>query len=49
MKKVILISAVILFAACGTSVKPEEIKADSVNSDSVKADSVHIDTLTIKK
>ena len=45
MKKVILISAVILLAACGTScVKPEEIKADSV-----KADSVHIDTLTIKK
>jgi uncharacterized lipoprotein len=45
MKKVILISAVILLAACGTSdVKPEEIKADSV-----KTDSVHIDTLTIKK
>jgi hypothetical protein len=44
MKKVILISAVILFAACGTSVKPEEIKADSV-----KTDSVNIDTLTIKK
>jgi len=44
MKKIILISAVILFAACGTSVKPEEIKADSV-----KTDSVNIDTLTIKK
>ena len=44
MKKVILISAVILLAACGTSVKPEEIKADSV-----KTDSVNIDTLTIKK
>jgi|694.fasta_scaffold00108_82 outer membrane biogenesis lipoprotein LolB len=44
MKKVILISAVVLLTACGTSgVKPEEIKADSV-----KADSVHIDTLTIK-
>ena len=45
MKKVILISAVILLAACGTSgFTPKEIKADSV-----KADSVHIDTLTIKK
>jgi major membrane immunogen (membrane-anchored lipoprotein) len=45
MKKVILISAVVLLAACGTSgFTPKEIKADSV-----KADSVHIDTLTIKK
>ena len=45
MKKVILISAVILLAACGTSgFTPKEIKADSV-----KADSVNIDTLTIKK
>ena len=44
MKKVILISAVILLAACGTGFTPKEIKADSV-----KADSVHIDTLTIKK
>lgn len=50
MKKVILISAVVLLAACGTSgFTPKEIKADSVNSDSVKSDSVHIDTLTIKK
>jgi uncharacterized lipoprotein len=49
MKKVILISAVILLAACGTGFTPKEIKADSVNSDSVKSDSVHIDTLTIKK
>lgn len=45
MKKVILISAVVLLAACGTSgFTPKEIKADSV-----KADSVHVDTLTIKK
>lgn len=44
MKKVILISAVILLAACGNGFTPKEIKADSV-----KADSVHIDTLTIKK
>ena len=44
MKKVILISAVILLAACGTGFTPKEIKADSV-----KADSVNIDTLTIKK
>jgi hypothetical protein len=43
MKKLIFIGAILL-AACGTGVKPEEIKADSV-----KADSVHIDTLTIKK
>jgi hypothetical protein len=44
MKKVILISAVVLLTACGTGFTPKEIKADSV-----KADSVHIDTLTIKK
>ena len=44
MKKVILISAVILLAACGNGFTPKEIKADSV-----KADSVNIDTLTIKK
>jgi hypothetical protein len=45
MKKVLLIIAVLLNAACGASVfTPKEIKADSV-----KADSVHIDTLTIKK
>ena len=45
MKKVILISAVVLLTACGTSgFTPKEIKADSV-----KSDSVHIDTLTIKK
>ena len=54
MKKVILISAVVLLTACGTGFTPKEIKADSVNSDSdnsdsVKSDSVHIDTLTIKK
>ena len=49
MKKVILISAVVLLTACGTGFTPKEIKADSVKSDSVKADSVHIDTLTIKK
>lgn len=44
MKKVILISAVILLTACGNGFTPKEIKADSV-----KSDSVHIDTLTIKK
>jgi hypothetical protein len=44
MKKVILISAVVLLTACGTGFTPKEIKADSV-----KADSVHVDTLTIKK
>ena len=44
MKKVILISAVVLLTACGNGFTPKEIKADSV-----KADSVHIDTLTIKK
>ena len=49
MKKVILISAVILLTACGNGFTPKEIKADSVKSDSVKSDSVHIDTLTIKK
>jgi starvation-inducible outer membrane lipoprotein len=49
MKKVILISAVVLLTACGTGFTPKEIKADSVKSDSVKSDSVHIDTLTIKK
>ena len=49
MKKVILISAVVLLTACGTGFTPKEIKADSVKSDSVNSDSVHIDTLTIKK
>lgn len=49
MKKVILISAVVLLTACGTGFTPKEIKADSVKADSVKSDSVHIDTLTIKK
>ena len=44
MKKVILISSVVLLTACGNGFTPKEIKADSV-----KADSVHIDTLTIKK
>jgi len=44
MKKVILISAVVLLTACGNGFTPKEIKADSV-----KADSVNIDTLTIKK
>ena len=44
MKKVIVISAVILFAACGTDVKPAEIKADSV-----KADSTKVDSLIVKK
>jgi hypothetical protein len=40
MKKVILISAVILFAACGTAVKPAEVKADSVKADSTQIDSL---------
>ena len=40
MKKVILISAVILFAACGTAVKPAEVKADSVKVDSTQIDSL---------
>jgi uncharacterized lipoprotein len=40
MKKVILISAVILFAACGTAVKPAEIKTDSVKADSTQVDSL---------
>ena len=44
MKKVILISAVVLLTACGNGFTPKEIKADSV-----KADSVNIDKLTIKK
>ena len=40
MKKVIVISAVILFAACGTAVKPAEVKADSVKVDSTQIDSL---------
>ena len=40
MKKVILISAVILFTACGTAVKPAEVKADSVKADSTQIDSL---------
>ena len=40
MKKVIIISAVVLFAACGTGVKPAEIKADSVKADSTQIDSL---------
>ena len=44
MKKVILIAAVILFAACGNGVQPTEVKADSV-----KADSTKVDSLIVKK
>ena len=40
MKKVIIISAVVLFAACGTGVKPAEVKADSVKADSTQIDSL---------
>lgn len=45
MKKVILIGIVVLFAACGTGVKPEEIKTDSVKADSTQV----VDSLIVKK
>ena len=45
MKKLILIGIVVLFAACATGVKSEEIKTDSVKADSTQA----VDSLIVKK
>lgn len=52
MKKVILICAVTLFAACEFNVKSDkiEVNTDSTQvADSLHTDSVHVDSLNVKK